>query len=227
MKSISVCIIALAFLVPSAVLAVGKYDREKICPKEKDNFSACDLLVEQAVAKDILGIIERKGAVLRIHLRNGKILERKNVGTDSGCESCYVMSACGYLPAMGYLEICYTGWEWHKTEFVNINSGRSVAVDGQSFHSPLERRAVIVESSDGGVDMIEIWRFDRKRPVKEFHMEPPSGEDEEEVSSWPRLRWFDVVWKSETEIQVNGPPDESPSSYRLVKKGRKWEFKEK
>jgi len=74
MKLISVCIIALAFLVPNAVLAVRKYDSEKICKKEKDNFSACDLLVEQAVAKDILGVIERKGAVLRIHLKNGKIL---------------------------------------------------------------------------------------------------------------------------------------------------------
>lgn len=242
MKSISVCLTALALLAPSAVLAVGKYDREKICLKEKDNFSACNLLVEQAVVKDIPGVIERKDNVLSIHLRNGKTVKRKNAtdsdGTASDGESFHEMWACNYLPDSGYLEICHIGWEWRRVEFVNIKSGASVSSDGLPVYSPSGRRALMVESNEDGVgfDRIEIWRFDKKRPVKEFQIERSFNEDnqtedssgeDEEVFSWSSLEWFDAVWKSETEIQVNGSPDSPPSPYSLVKKGRKWIFKKK
>ncbi|MCW5206731.1 hypothetical protein VU08_07355 [Desulfobulbus sp. F5] len=232
MKSIILCIITLAFLVPSAVLAVGKYDREKICPKEKDNFSACDLLVEQAVAKDIPGVIERKGAVLRIHLRNGKIMARKNVRTAADCDSCHENWVCNYLPNSGYLEICQRGWWWSAAKFVNIQSGSSGTAIGRSSYSPLGRRALMVElSDDSGVTGVEIWRFDSKRPVKEFELKYSSEEDEEEFLGY-NLAWEDAVWKSETEIQIKGSLDsqENPSSgvplssYRLVKEGHTWKI---
>lgn len=232
MKSMSVCIIALILLAPSAVLAVGKYDPEKICLKEKDNSLACDLLIEQAVAKDLPGVIERKGNVLSIRLRNGKTVKRKNAtdpdGTASDGESFHEMSACNYLPDSGYLEICHIGWEWIRVEFVNIKSGASVSYDGLPVYSPSGRRALMVEVNDdgGGFNRIEIWRFDKKRPVKEFQMEK-SSEEESVDSSWSNLSWLDAVWKSETEILVNGSPDSPPSPYSLVKKGRKWILKKK
>lgn len=235
------CLTALALLAPSAVLAVGKYDHQKICLKE-NNDEGCGVLIEQAVAKDLPGVIERKGNVLSIHLRNGKTIKRKNAtdpdGTVSDGESFHVMTACNYLPDSGYLEICHTGWEWWNIEFVNIKSGVSVSSDGLPVYSPSGRRALMVEAIDYGVgfNRIEIWRFDKKRPVKEFQMEISSSEDnqtegssekDEEVSSWSNLAWLDAAWKSETEIQVNGSPDSPPSPYSLVKKGRKWIFKKK
>lgn len=234
MKSISVCLTALALLAPSAVLAVGKYDREKICLKEKDNFSACNLLVEQAVAKEAPGVIEHKGNVLSIHLRNGKTME---LVADKNCsECCNDLWACNYLPDRAYVEICHRCLEWHKTVFINISSGTSVSSAGLPVYSPSGRRALMVEVNDdgGGFNRIEIWRFDKKRPVKEFQMEE-SSEEESVDSSWSNLEWSDAVWKSETEILVNASPDSQAnvssglplSSYSLVKKGRKWILKKK
>lgn len=216
MKSMSVCLTALALLAPSAVLAVGKYDREKICLKE-NNYEACDLLIEQAVAKQAPGVIERKGNVLSIHLRNGKTVE---LVADKNCgECCNDLWVCNYLPDRAYVEICHRCLEWSKTVFININSGKSVSSGGVPVYSPSGRRALMVEASDGAVDGVEIWRFDRKRPVKEFKLEDSSANNED--------AWFQAVWKSETEIQANAPSSSPPASYHLIKKGDTWEFKEK
>lgn len=209
--------VALILVTSNIAAAAGKYDREKICPRPND-ISECDLLVEKAVASQIPGVVERRGAVLYIHAKNGKTLERKDSGPKVKETESWKRWVCNYFPANGYLEVCYRLWESSKSEFVNINSGSSISIDGWPVYSPLGHRVLMVNGYGGEVYSLEVWRFDEKGPLKEFRIESPPGAGE---------MWEMPIWKSENEILPDLSSSASPLKYRLVRERNSWRLDDK
>lgn len=168
-----------SLVLPSSAHAAG-YAPALLCP-DKASVLECDRLVEQAVAKDVPGVIKRQGPLLKLHAANGKTVEWRNAS--STAEPQQTTWACDYFPAFGFIRMCHRLMEASATEFVNIRSGDSVAVKGWPIYSPSGKRMLIVDGYDDTVFSLEIWRFEAGRLVREFRAESPAG-DGWETASW-------------------------------------------
>ncbi|MCW5200564.1 hypothetical protein VU07_01925 [Desulfobulbus sp. F4] len=217
MTAMKCCAAVLAMLLalPGAALAEGKYSRDTLC-KEKGQEIAphdCNLRVEQAVAKDIPGVIERKGPVLRLHTKRGKVLERKNSGPKVKESLSWVLWACDWLPESGFVEICYGFYESSKSEFIHLKTGKAVELDGWPIYSPSRRRVLMADGYAEEMDSLEIWRFEEQGMVREFRVKSPPGKG-----------WEQPVWNSESEIEAKPSPDEQESGllHRLVQGKSGW-----
>ena len=211
MKQIATIVIVLLGLGNhGASLASGSYVPEKICPQPNYTLE-CDVLVENAVAKDIPGVIERSGPVLQIHARNGKIVEKKNASPEIREAESWKLWACDYLPESGFVRLCYRLWESSKTEFINIRSGQVVAMAGWPIYSPSRGSVLMVDGYGGEIYSLEIWRFGTNGLQKEFRLESPPGEG-----------WEVPRWKEEGKIETNPGSRASGQRYTLIKEPTGW-----
>ena len=80
--------------------AANRYNPELLCPANP-SVAECDRLVEQAVAQDVPGVIERQGPLLKLHAANGKTVEWRNA--DPAGEQQQTAWACDYVAAFGFI----------------------------------------------------------------------------------------------------------------------------
>lgn len=210
MKKIAAIVIVLLGLGNhGASLAGDGYAPEKICPQPIT--PGCDALVESAVAKDVPGVIERSGPVLRIRAGNGKIVERKNAGPEIWEAGSWKVWACDYLPESGFVRLCYRLWESSKSEFIHIKSGEAVAIDGWPIYSPSRGSVLMVDGYGGEIYSLEIWRFRKNGLLKEFSREFPPG-----------VGWEIPRWNGEGDIETNPESKVSGPRHKLVKEPIGW-----
>lgn len=214
MKLGRACLLGVMWLSASgSAPAEGKYNPAKICP-DANRTPQCDHLLEKAVARDVPGVIERRGAVLRIRAKNGKTIERKNSPhTGEGHKEVWV---CDFLPAHGYLRLCYRFWESSGTEYVNIRSGSANFIGGWPTYSPSGQRMLMVNGYAGDVFGVEIWRFEMTRMVREFNMGRP-----------PMQGWETGVWKGEDAIEAVPDHVPGPASHILIRGADGWRMQER
>lgn len=202
-------VIAATALFLTSALAAEKYDRNKICADS--NVVECDLLVEKAVSESVPGVVDRAGRTLKVRARNGKTIERKNADTKIQGEGSSSIWVCDYLPAYGYVRLCYRLWEKAQTEYINLETGDSVLIKGFPQYSPSGQQVLFINHHVNSVYGIEIWRFEKNRIVKEFE-HTPSAEFFAETGKW----------ENENEIKLASQFSINVVRYRIVKRGGTW-----
>lgn len=201
-------LLVLLICLPGAAVTQDKYSIERLCP---DQWGGCDLVVEAEVAKDIPGVIERDGEVLRLHAKNGVTVDRVNSGGEAG----KTMWVCDYFPESDYVRICHRYLESSGTEFLSIATGSSSLVGGfVESYSPSRQRILVFHATEDGIYGIAIWRFAAEKLVLELEAESP------EDMGWVRSRWG-----SENEIDLVPESDDSGPRYALVKTADVWQIR--
>lgn len=206
--------------------ASDRYHPGKLCPEihghvdyragvTEVQMRKCRHRVEDFVSRDVPGVVERNGALLRIRAKNGKAIQRQSSYVDG--ETYEAIWVCDYLPQRGYIRLCYLVWESSGTEFVNVNTGTATFVQGWLTYSPSGDQILMVDGYGGAVDKIEIWRFGRDRLVREFQIEPPAGAE---------LDWERASWMSETEVMLGASSDQPGLKHLLSRKAGRWEHRE-
>ncbi len=185
--------------------AANRYNPELLCPANP-SVAECDRLVEQAVAQDVPGVIERQGPLLKLHAANGKTVEWRNA--DPAGEQQQTAWACDYVAAFGFIRVCHRLLEASATEFVNIRTGDSLHLKGWPIHSPSGKRMLIVDGYDDAIFSLEIWRFEAGRLVREFRTESPAGQG-----------WETASWINEREIAPQQEAGYANPQYVLQNRG--------
>lgn len=207
------CFFISCWLVATGAYAADRYDRNIIC-KDLSPSANCALHIEQAIAKDVPGVIQRTGLVLTIKAKNGSQIKRKNSPpfTDGGT-SVYV---CYYLPEHKILQLCHYLNETLQTEYFHIENGNSVTAGGFPTYSPSKHRAVLAGRYYEQLGSIVIFRFEKKSLVREFEYIASPNKESYSVG--------EASWFGEDKI-VFGPYVGTKSSLVIERTKNGWEMR--
>lgn len=188
------CVLALCLLAAGELLAAPP-TREAIVKAcdEADHAAQCERLLETQQMRQFPGIAEREGRVLRLKARAGPV-ELRDTGdpaNETGAEfRAYAFWDLWPQRRIAVVSVMTQGVDHYLA--VDLERGAQTRLPAEPMLSPDGQRVLVADLCEKQCgNVIQIWRFDRDRIVRERSFRP--GE-----------KWYeaDVAWSDATTLAV-------------------------
>jgi hypothetical protein len=136
------------------------------------NSQECAQAVEKVQLPRYPQLVSRQGGTLRLNLKNGKVVELKDVNSDDVQEIVFY-SFREFLPDLGYYLVHEQPYEGDAYLMINYQDGKRYRLHDLFLLSPdRQRLATVLMCEAHNPTAIQIWRISPEKMTLEWSLEP-------------------------------------------------------